>query len=409
GQKCFNELGCAGCHTVRGQLVLTNETRLSLEQVSDKWQPRALAEYLRAPGRYFKWTRMPDFKLNQEEAEALSAFLFANSTPRAATTPGRSARTRAGRGRELVTSLGCLGCHAVSKEKNGAPAPTLGRLASSDWARGCLAEEPARRGRAPAFALTGIQRAALRSFGKQAVPAALTRDTPEDFAERQYTALRCQACHSRDQQTDLLTELAAAAPDKSNAATDDETGSRRSVHIGRPTLTLAGEKLYSGWMKQCLGGTLKYKPRPELQGRMPGFPAYAEGMAEGFAHEHGYPSAAAPAPRPEPQLVEIGRRLTGVAEGFSCVSCHGVGSQRALAGKDTATVNFACVAERLRPSYYWRYVQDPPHLLPGTMMPKFIGEDGKTQVKTIYDGDPQKQFNAIWNYLVSLRAESLER
>ena len=92
-----------------------------------------------------------------------------------------------------------------------------------------------------------------------------------------------------------------------------------------------------------------------------------------------------------------------MTDGFSCISCHGVGSQKALAGKDTATVNFACVAERLRPSYYWRYVQDPPHLLPGTMMPKFIGEDGKTQVKSVYNGDPQKQFTAIWNYLVLLR------
>ena len=158
-------------------------------------------------------------------------------------------------------------------------------------------------------------------------------------------------------------------------------------------------------MRRFLEGNLTYKPRPDLQGRMPAFRTYAAGLAEGIAHQHGYPAEAAPVSAVDPQLAEIGRSLTGVANGFSCVSCHNVGSQKALAGKDTATVNFACIAERLRPDYYWRYVQDPPHLLPGTMMPNFIGEDGTTQIKSVFNGDPQRQFTAIWNYLLSLRVE----
>ena len=40
------------------------------------------------------------------------------------------------------------------------------------------------------------------------------------------------------------------------------------------------------------------------------------------------------------------------------------------------------------------------------MMPKFIGDDGTTPIKTVFDGDPQKQFTAIWHYLMSLRAEA---
>jgi len=86
-----------------------------------------------------------------------------------------------------------------------------------------------------------------------------------------------------------------------------------------------------------------------------------------------------------------------------------VGAQKALAGKDTATVNFAYVADRLRPTYYWRYVQDPPRLVPGTMMPKFIGEDGTTSVKGILNGDPKQQFTAVWHYLLSLQVTAPAR
>lgn len=67
-------------------------------------------------------------------------------------------------------------------------------------------------------------------------------------------------------------------------------------------------------------------------------------------------------------------------------------------------MNFAYVADRLRPSYYWRYVQDPPRVMPGTMMPKFIGDDGRTSIKAVMEGDPKRQFNAIWQHLQQVRA-----
>jgi hypothetical protein len=220
-------------------------------------------------------------------------------------------------------------------------------------------------------------------------------DAPAEFAERQYTALRCQACHPRDTQTDLLTQLAAMTQNSNEANDDDDVTGNRSMHVGRPLLTCAGEKLYVGWMRRFLDGSVPYKPRAELRAKMPAFATYAPGLAEGIAHQHYYPAESAPARTVNPQLATIGQRMTGPAEGFSCVSCHDIGAQKALAGKDAATVNFAHEVERLRPSYYWRYAQDPPRLVPGTMMPKFIGDDGTTSVKGFYYGDPKQQFTAI--------------
>jgi mono/diheme cytochrome c family protein len=407
GTKLFADLGCAACHLLPGELTLTNDTRVPLNHVAAKWEPAALDAFLRAPTNHFRWTRMPDFKLTADEAAGLAAFVLerAKTDPRWA-APTNQAPGDAKRGGELVASLGCLNCHTLDKAQNQFQASTLATLARGDWTRGCVADKEASRGKAPDFALADSERSALRAFAKQDFPATLTRDCAAEFATRQYAALRCNACHPRDTETDLLTRLAAAAPKPKNAYDDEEGGGGGgSVHVGRPLLTYAGEKLYAGWMQRFLDGTLPYKPRPELQGRMPAFPAYAAGLAAGIAEQHGYPAESAPAPQVDAQLADIGRRLTLVEGGFSCIACHNVGAQKALAGKDTATVNFTCVAERLRPTYYWRYVQDPTRLVPSTMMPKFIGDDGTTPIKTVLNGDPQKQFTAIWHYLMSLRTE----
>jgi cytochrome c2 len=419
GSKLFTNLGCAACHILPGETTLTNDARVILSHTAAKWHPGALAEFLRAPTARFLWSRMPDFKLATNEAVALSAFVLdrvrstAGRQPPATAPFNRAdALPRAGsmagdeqRGAVLTASLGCLNCHTLNHATNRATAPALAALATADWTRGCVADQPDDRGKAPDLALDAPHRSALRAFARDGFPAALHRDAPAEFAERQYVSLRCSACHPRDNETDLLTALAATAPSPNQPDADDESGSSStSVHIGRPLLSFAGEKLYAGWMRRLFNGTLPYKPRPELQGRMPAFPAAAPGLAEGLAHQHGYPAESAPTPRVEPFLAAIGKQLTQVGTGFSCVSCHNVGDQKALAGKDTATVNFACVAERLRATYYWRYVQDPPRLVPSTMMPKFIGDDGTTPIKSVFDGNPQQQFTAVWHYLMSLRA-----
>lgn len=37
-------------------------------------------------------------------------------------------------------------------------------------------------------------------------------------------------------------------------------------------------------------------------------------------------------------------------------------------------------------------------------MPKFIGDDGRTSIKAVMEGDPKRQFNAIWQHLQQVRA-----
>ena len=408
GAELFADLGCAACHSLRGEQALTNDTRVPLNHLAAKWRPEALETFLKAPAAHFQWTRMPDFKLTAIEARELAAFALDRAGvdpnwPPTGADKFDTGTADAHRGGELVNSLGCLRCHSLEGAQDQSRAPALAH-AGNDWTRGCLADAALKRGTAPDFGFDAKERGALRAFAEDGFPETLQRDNAAEFAERAYRSLRCQSCHPRDLETDLLTQLQAAAFKPDGAAEEDDFGSS-SVHLGRPLLTFAGEKLYSKWMERLLNGSLPYKPRPELQERMPAFGPYAAGLAEGLAHQHGYGAEAAPMPEVDRALAVTGRRLTLVDDGFSCVACHNVGAQKALAGKDTATVDFTCVAERLRPNYYWRYVQDPTRLVPSTMMPKFIGDDGTTPIKTVFDGDPRKQFDAIWQYLLSLRPE----
>lgn len=401
GRAHFDRLGCVACHVLEGEPRLPDDTRLSLAHVRAKWVPAALVQFLEDPNRDHGWTRMPRFGSSPEEAASLAAFLLASS--KAAPELAEAVPGDARRGSELVETAGCLNCHTLTGRTSRLEATPLARLAKSDWRRGCVADVGTERRRAPDFGFTEAQREALRIFAAHDGLASLIRETPVEFAERQIVELRCLSCHARDEQPDLWSRLTAArVPAVSAGYDDEEEASAGSVHLGRPELTWTGEKLRADWLRRLLTGELGYRTRSEVLGRMPAFPAYSAGLATGLAHQHGVPDQPEPRPDPNPALAAAGRQLTGIEGGFGCVSCHDVGRQAALAGPDTATINFAFVTDRLRPAYYWRYIRDPQRLRPGTMMPSFIAEDGSTPIQQVLEGNATRQFEAIWHYLRSL-------
>lgn len=403
GKALYERLGCLACHQLPGDPKLDEDTRRPLGHVRAKWQAPALVEFLQAPSKRFAWTPMPDFRLTPAEASLLAAYVLSRGEE-PHTTP---ALGDANRGRERFLQLGCANCHTIQGLPKPDMAGRLETLAGRDWKTGCLADGPAALGKAPDFGFTGEQRGALRAFLECGFDS-LQRDTPAEFAERQIRTLRCTACHGRDFETDTWSRLQAAqstgAAGRPNYE-DDEDGSGSqggTVHLGRPDLTYAGEKLRADWMARLFANRLSYKARPESVGRMPGFLAYADGLAAGIANQHGLSSAPTPRPAADATLAAAGERLTHIGEGFGCISCHDVGTKKALAGADTATINFAFVADRLRPEYFWRYIRDPQRFRPGTMMPTFIGEDGSTPIKGVLGGDASHQFGALWQYLLSL-------
>jgi mono/diheme cytochrome c family protein len=405
GARTYLELGCIACHTPPEQASADTLTppRVPHRYVRAKYNYAALAAFLKSPHALFQWIRMPDFHLTDEETQALAQYLYYKSSELDATPPPGDPQ----RGRALLASAGCLSCHVPQVKMDFSRAPSLGQLIASDWTDGCLAEGPNKRGRAPDFSFSQAERNALGGFASRGL-GSLSRDTPPDFARRQVAELNCVACHDRDGQESVWSSLEDQIKGMLAVLGPGEADSGKySPDQSRPVLTWTGEKLRLQWMDQFIAGKIDYKPRPWLRARMPSFPGQTRELAAGLALEHGFPAIlpppppAAPAPPPDPKLAEIGRKLAGKDGGFSCVQCHAVADQKALAPFEAPAPNFAHIAERLNKEYYMRWMLKPQRVQPGTKMPDFADAEGKTARTQYFDGDARQQFEAIWQYLLA--------
>jgi mono/diheme cytochrome c family protein len=253
--------------------------------------------------------------------------------------------------------------------------------------------------------MTDEERASVVAFAK-AGPASLARDALPEFAERQIIAMRCIACHTRDGRESLLStiydadqkELESKYPPSHGATSEAFAPDQRA-----PMLTWAGEKLQADWMAHFIAGQIPYKPRTYIRARMPAFEPRAAAIAAGLAEEHGYSPAPVAPEKQDATLATAGRKLMGKTpnEAFACVQCHAVGKAPPLAPFEAPAVNFAYSKDRLRKEYFHRWVHNPIRIDPNTKMPAFEREDGKTTITSSFDGDARKQFEAIWQYLLS--------
>ncbi len=114
--------------------------------------------------------------------------------------------------------------------------------------------------------------------------------------------------------------------------------------------------------------------------------------------EHGYPPKTPVEPGIDSLAAQIGQKLISVPPGFSCVSCHSVGSVGATQVFEAPGINFAQTSERLQPDYFKRWVRNPALIDPTTKMPVYFDEQGKSPLTEVYEGDGEKQINAIWQY-----------
>ncbi|HEX7897774.1 MAG TPA: c-type cytochrome, partial [Planctomycetota bacterium] len=390
GGKLFAEMRCVGCHTLPGKAPAAD--RIPLQHVKGKWRPAALVAFLVKPDAHYAWIEMPVFGLKAEEAANLAAFLLERSSDVEPLPAGDAAK-----GLERAKARGCVKCHAM-------PAPTekafaaLAAIPAEGWSRGCMSDAPTEK--TPELGLSKDQKDALRAFVKTDL-AGLTRDTAPEFAERQMRALRCAACHKRDDRQDLWGDLADETKDLLPKKKDDGEFAEFEVAVPVvPPLTWTGEKLKPEWMAAFLAGKIQDRPRPYLASlRMPAFPVRAEGLAAGLALEHGCPPTSPPAPAPKAELSEIGRGLSGPGGGLDCLACHAIAGKSATKVFEAPAPNFKYARDRLRPDYFVRWVREPLRVEPGTKMPQFF-QGGRSQLTEVLGGDASKQIDALWNYLL---------
>ena len=395
GGGLFANLGCIACHTTPDFSAKDEYARIPLAHVAGKFQPSAIAGFLKNPTAHSTWARMPNFRLSEHEAAKLSAYLLANAKAEFPATKGDATK-----GRTLATTLGCANCHAIPGiEKSTLTAPALAAVQKSD-AKGCLVEGA---GKAPAYGLSQQQREALAAFLATDL-ASLKQDTPAEFAERQIARMNCTACHPRDGQQSTWQKVEEEMTTLQNAAPQPAEQLEGAPIAGTavPHLTWFGEKLQPGWMGSFIAGAAPYKPRPWLVARMPGFGAPAMGIAVGLAQQHGLPLSDPPESAPDNEKVALGEKLTGSDGGFNCTTCHAVKDQAATAVFEAPGVNLGNTMERVRKGWFHRWLLAPLRVDADTKMPKFSEDGATTQIADVLGGKAVDQFDAIWQYLHSL-------
>jgi mono/diheme cytochrome c family protein len=391
GERLFLSLGCIACHTAPP--AQDEGARTTLQYVSAKFKPGALRDYLKKPEAHYAWTRMPNFRLSDDEAMKLAAFLL-RSAPADALGAVDLTSADAERGKTFFELTGCMKCHSPEIESRSRAKP-VAELIKGDWSAGCMAADSDKRGNAPDFGLTEPQLTALRRFAKTDWTS-LNIDSPVEFAERQIRSVNCLACHTRDGEQDTWSKL---GPQIASLQQDLPPEPETKTEQIRPLLTWTGEKLETDWMGTFIAGKIDYKPRPWLKARMPAFASRATLLAQGLTLEHGLPLTGSPEQPVDPAFTAIGRKLAGRNGGLSCNQCHAINQSPAFVPFDSPSLNFMYVHERVRKDYFQRWTRNPSRYMPGTKMPSYADADGKTALKDILDGDANQQFEAIWQYL----------
>ena len=359
-KKLVEALHCTGCHNVPN-IGDPDAKKLNLTHVNAKFPPAALLAFLKNPGTHYAWTRMPKFNFKDGEAEQLAGFLSSIAPMAKQPGPPTDAAILA-RGKQLVQSSGCLNCHTL-KLDNQFKAKPLAELAAAQWTAGCLAEAAA--GKAPHYDFARAEREALQAFAATD-RASLKRHVPVEFADRQARNLNCTSCHG---QLDGFTRY-----------------------------ELLGGKLKPEWMAQFIAGETKYKPRHWLAHRMPAFPKYAADFAIGLAMTHGFPPQTPAEPPLDVELAKVGQKLIGVDGGFSCISCHSVGTAKAAQVFESEGINFSYAVERIQRAYYERWTRNPLRIEPQTKMPVYFQDDGSSPLPDVLGGDTAKQLDAFWQF-----------
>jgi mono/diheme cytochrome c family protein len=295
--------------------------------------------------------------------------------------------SKAARGKQLFTSIGCAACHQVGLEK-AVPLATPKALTALNPRAGCLSDTPGQR--AAKYSLGSGQKAALQKT--LAAPDQITQSrTPQQQVAFTMAAMNCFACHARD---------GIGGPNPLRAEYFSVLGEADLGDEGRipPHLNKVGDKLRPEWIREVLAR--KGAVRPYMATRMPQFgSANVEFLGNAFEQADSNGSADT---ETDLRNLKYGRKLVGT-EGLSCISCHTFAEHKSLG---IPALDLTLITKRLKKDWFHRYLLDPNSLRPGTRMPTFW-PDGKSARADILQGDSARQIDAIWAYLSKAKETGL--
>ena len=218
GRSLLASRGCVHCHTVKlpgGGTIQATDDPPSLSHIADKTTREWIYVWLKNPQAYAVTATMPNFKLSDENARDVSAFLIANSTPLAGdsldSTPAAKSQDPTA-GASLYGESFCASCHAVENAAGnvvgGDVGPELTRIGSkvkpawlNAWIKDPRTYDPGTA--MPHYRFNEQQVAVLAGFLEAKTDSDLLASvhldaaTPEQVAhgKRLVTEYGCAACH----------------------------------------------------------------------------------------------------------------------------------------------------------------------------------------------------------------------
>lgn len=455
GKELIATVGCISCHQVEGienSIKVGSQKGPYLTGTGSKVDKDWLVTWLKKPNHYQEDTIMPSFRLSDQEANDMAAYLLSlrNETfdKKEFTDLNKELRDEIlieyfvafdtidvakkklaamndyertmELGRRSIGKYGCYSCHSIDgfAEDRAPIGPNLSKEGSKpvhqfgfghekqvphtrhDWISAHL-ENPRRwdRGtdkpfkdltRMPQFYLDGEEIEAITSYVLGFVDERITKAGSHQLTAEEKIAEKGYKAIAKYNCTGCH-QIDGYGGDILAAYEDD-------LNEGPPWLVDQGHRVHADWLHNFLPNV--YPLRPWLAVRMPSF-HYDDNeeindIVEYFRNKSGQLAFDPPPIRVE---WEPGERKAALAlfEDYACASCHTTGFN----SDEASAPNLYHAKRRLRSSWIKKWMAGPADILPYTVMPNFW-EDGESQNQDILGGDPEKQINALTKYLMEI-------
>jgi mono/diheme cytochrome c family protein/predicted nuclease with TOPRIM domain len=443
GRKLVASVGCTGCHVVTEKDREVRKTDVpydiapELTKIGSKVSPEWLYGWIKNPKQYNPNTTMPNLRLTDSEARDIVAYLVSLKETDEAQDNFDSADLESeeliSEGKAIIRNFGCHGCHeiegmegegkvSVSLNEFGAKTPeelffgdalANGDVSEETWEAWTLGKLRNSRmystetviQRMPNFEFTEESARTLAILLKSWDGRVIGKDYLHDMGSlgealengrrlvRQYN---CIGCHVIEGEGGFIRTTLVEAFKQEGRTPED------AISFAPPDLIGEGRKVQPKW----LFGFLKNPTtniRPWLDIRMPTFGLNDEEVNQLIAYFQALEGMSEPFMEVN---IELTRREVKAAEKLfsndylSCFSCHQVGRKKPEGPPSGWAPDFLLAPDRLNPQWVFDWIADPQALQPGTRMPSFYPDAAPPD---ILDGDPNKQIEALRDYLMSIR------
>jgi mono/diheme cytochrome c family protein len=396
GRNLLARYGCVHCHTIKlpdGSPVQPTDDPPSLSHIADKTTREWIYAWLKDPQAYAVTSTMPNFKLTDADAQDISAFLIANSTPIAGDTAPVAGKDKDQKtanptaGASLYGESFCASCHAVQNAAGnlvgGNVGPELTRIGSKvrpEWLRSWLRNPRVYDAETvmPHYRFTDQQVSLLATFLGNKMDSDLLANVHLD------TPTPEQIAHGKS----LVTEYGCASCHEISGIKKPQNFAPELTRIGSKPLT---QIVFLPGMAHALPDYISAKIRqPRSFGAALKMPQYSFAPAQVDAlttallsltdRAHDLPPALRVPPKPSSNYQPPGK--TGqLMTDLACFSCHAINGR----GGDMAP-DLTWEGSSVQRQWLKEFLKNPNTLRPALIrrMPKFNLSDSEITELTDY-------------------------